>query len=77
MLAGSPIIRKFFRVWNLDHAERKLRKQPPAPGLVGVSLKDLWKSSNINGLQAASKAFIKREKNKKGYRPKHDMLPIE
>ena len=26
--------------------------------LVGVSLKDLWKSSNINGLQAASKAFI-------------------
>lgn len=29
------------------------------PGnLVGVSLKDLWKSSNINGLQAASKVFI-------------------
>ena len=29
------------------------------PGnLVGVSLKDLWKSSNINGLQVASKAFI-------------------
>lgn len=26
--------------------------------LVRVSLKDLWKSSNINGLQAASKAFI-------------------
>lgn len=26
--------------------------------MVGVSLKDLWKSSNINGLQAASKAFI-------------------
>ena len=26
--------------------------------VVGVSLKDLWKSSNINGLQAASKAFI-------------------
>lgn len=29
--------------------------------MVRVSLKDLWKSSNINGLQAASKAFIKRE----------------
>ena len=29
------------------------------PGnLVRVSLKDLWKSSNINGLQVASKAFI-------------------
>lgn len=26
--------------------------------VVGVSFKDLWKSSNINGLQAASKAFI-------------------
>lgn len=26
--------------------------------VVRVSLKDLWKSSNINGLQAASKAFI-------------------
>ena len=26
--------------------------------MVGVSLKDLWKSSNINGLQVASKAFI-------------------
>lgn len=26
--------------------------------LVRVSLKDLWKSSNVNGLQAASKAFI-------------------
>ena len=26
--------------------------------MVGVSLKDLWKSSNINGLQAASKVFI-------------------
>ena len=26
--------------------------------VVGVSLKDLWKSSSINGLQVASKAFI-------------------
>lgn len=26
--------------------------------MVGVSLKDLWKSSSINGLQVASKAFI-------------------
>ena len=26
--------------------------------MVGVSLKDLWKSSSINGLQAASKASI-------------------
>ena len=26
--------------------------------LVGVSLKDLWKYSNTNGLRAASKAFI-------------------
>lgn len=26
--------------------------------VVRVALKDLWKSSNINGLQAASKAFI-------------------
>ena len=26
--------------------------------MVRVSLKDLWKSSSINGLQAASKAFI-------------------
>ena len=26
--------------------------------MVGVSLKDLWKSSNINGLQASSKVFI-------------------
>lgn len=26
--------------------------------MVGVSLKDLWKSSNINGLQASSKALI-------------------
>lgn len=26
--------------------------------MVRVSLKDLWKSSNINSLQAASKAFI-------------------
>ena len=35
--------------------------------MVGVSLKDLWKSSNINGFQAASKAFIKREtKTRKG-----------
>ena len=30
--------------------------------LVGVSLKDLWKSSNINGLQAASKAIIPKIK---------------
>lgn len=27
--------------------------------MVGVSLKDLWKSSNINDLQVASKAFIR------------------
>lgn len=26
--------------------------------LIGVSLTDLWKSSSINGLQAASKVFI-------------------
>lgn len=30
--------------------------------MVGVSLKDLWKYSNINGLQAASKAIIPKIK---------------
>ena len=34
---------------------------------INITIKDLWKSSNINGLQAASKAFIKREtKTRKG-----------
>lgn len=33
-------------------------KQILFDALVRVPLKDLWKSSNINGLQVASKAFI-------------------
>ena len=34
--------------------------------MVRVSLKDLWKSSNIDGLQAASKAFIQQLRSKAG-----------
>ena len=36
----------------------KLDPRGTSASMVRVSLKDLWKSSNINGLQAASKAFI-------------------
>ena len=40
-----------FKIQKTENPTRVLR-------LVGVSLKDLWKSSSINGLQAASKASI-------------------
>ena len=32
ILAAPPIKGKSFLVWNLDHAEQELWKQPPRPG---------------------------------------------
>lgn len=48
-------LRKVFKRYNIAPS-----KATPTEYdfVVRVSLKDLWKSSNINGLQAASKAFI-------------------